>query len=445
MHDRCASLADLIAALDDDIPIIYSQNGSRGQDAMAALAVAKKAAAKVGVTRIASIGEIVDSKIPVFATAKPLIYDHYGYGLNSGSQGKGNTIEQAQISCLMEAVETYCMESHTTFFITSSYQSLSKNFLTANPQQFITRHKTIAPSLDEVIPWVNTYCPHLDDNIYIPAELVHCLFYHDIYNVDSVYAQSTTGVAAGLSYLEAVIHGLYEMIEKSIWGTYQTGQATCSYVFLDKEHYTNDAYYEMKEAYTFALYKIESNDFPDIPFFYCIIYHNETIYTGYGCALDLKMSLDRAISEAIQCFATIKSGTRDDIYFNHVTTDSKNMLVFKNLSPIAKNKALEKFPRSEVQKPSNILTARELFSMFPKKEFETLNEEYKMICDILNRAGHPLFFIANLTRIGIDVPVIKIISPSLINTLDVYYRENVNVDKMYRLKHRNINYDNIKA
>jgi ribosomal protein S12 methylthiotransferase accessory factor len=440
MINQCAPLSEIAKGLEEDIKIVYSENGNRGMDVESALKKAKLASQKIGVTRLASIGEIVNSPIPVYTSARPFIFDHQAFGLNSGSQGKGNTHEQAQISCYIESIETYCIESHTTNFITGTFNSLAKKFLIANPQQFITRYLSKPPSLDECIPWVNTYCPLTKQEVLIPAELVHCMFYHDIYNISPTFPQSTTGLAGGLSYLEAIVHGLYEVIERAIWGEYQIGKSSCSHVFLSEDKFINPKYFEINKNTPFSIYKIESNIFKNFPFFCCVLESNGRHFIGHGCALDLKTALDRAISEAIQTMATVQNGTREDSTFKHWTKDESIQLQYKYITAPSPVGPFEKYPKENVQPPHTMYTTAELFERNTSPTFHTLGEEYNAIVIELENSGHPLFYVANLTRTGIDIPIVKVISPTLLNILDVYYQDYVSFEKVYRLRHRNMNF-----
>ena len=47
------------------------------------------------------------------------------------------------------------------------------------------------------------------------------------------------------------------------------------------------------------------------------------------------------------------------------------------------------------------------------KHFSSLNQEYKFLVNWVHELSFDRIFVANLTRIGIDIPVVKVIIPEM--------------------------------
>lgn len=64
------------------------------------------------------------------------------------------------------------------------------------------------------LTWTSAYATHLDGNILIPAETVYFPVITKNFGAKKAFVSCSTGLAAGGTYLEAVIHSLYEVIER---------------------------------------------------------------------------------------------------------------------------------------------------------------------------------------------------------------------------------------
>src|SRR3989338_8482029 len=85
---------------------------------------------KIGVTRVADVTGMDKVGIPVITCIRP-------YSKNiSVSQGKGLTFELAQISAMMEAVESFYLENPPPRVTQGKYIDLAKNHLIENPRSF---------------------------------------------------------------------------------------------------------------------------------------------------------------------------------------------------------------------------------------------------------------------------------------------------------------------
>ena len=100
--------------------IVYAENGDRSSDGSALLARLEVLLPWLGITRVGEVSQLAPNGFPVCQSTRPNLLHHVSYGMNTGSQGKGPSRLQAQLSCMMEAVEGYCAEPRNVAFIRSS-------------------------------------------------------------------------------------------------------------------------------------------------------------------------------------------------------------------------------------------------------------------------------------------------------------------------------------
>src|SRR5262249_31413612 len=117
-------------------PIVYSCNGNRCQDGAIFLRTVEEKLGLLGISRVADISYLATHYFPVYQTTRPNILFHSSLGQNSGSQGKGRTLTQAKLSCIMETVETWCGEPRNVPLIRGCFRFLQEHHIIANPQGF---------------------------------------------------------------------------------------------------------------------------------------------------------------------------------------------------------------------------------------------------------------------------------------------------------------------
>ena len=66
--------------------------------------------------------------------------------------------------------------------------------------------------------WGEAFSVHDDDSVLLPAPLIYFPWLASEYQTRSLYMSQSNGLASGASFLEAVIHGLYEVIERHYIG-----------------------------------------------------------------------------------------------------------------------------------------------------------------------------------------------------------------------------------
>lgn len=373
------SPTDLARALVENAPVVYRSGGNRSTDGVVLLRQLEQRMSSWGVTRLAEISELAPGAFPVFQTTRPNLFAHPDAGQNSGSQGKGRTALQSKISCIMEELESYCAEPKCAPLIRASYRDLAKAHVVLPPKRLTHNHDTSLATAREPLMWTPAYSVEQGCEALVPAEAVFFPFTPGGYVTRSCFPCSTNGLAAGATYLEAAIHGLYEVVERCYKACYEVGDAVVHAV---------DSDLSVPEG-QLALHTIELAAPANLPMVVAHLHIGERIYGGYGCSANVELSVERATSEALQAYAVDISGSREDLEVKgareaaDVDTD---------------------FPRQ---------TLEEYRSRVVDREFATLREEFDAAVNWLHRFGFPSIAIANLTRAGIDLPVVKVVVPGL--------------------------------
>jgi ribosomal protein S12 methylthiotransferase accessory factor len=165
----------------------------------------------IGVTKVADVTDLDRVGIPNFMTVRP---HDLGPGI-SYYNGKGTTRAAAHAGALMEAIERHAGERYDGPVMVSSHYNLR------------SEHACIDP-LEIHIPMIRKYSEHLMLEWVLGFDLMtrrptyaplNCVVAP--YNSDSgmgLFYTSTNGLASGNTRVDAVCHGLCEVIERDATG-----------------------------------------------------------------------------------------------------------------------------------------------------------------------------------------------------------------------------------
>ena len=168
----------------------------------ATIARARRAMKPLGITRLANLTGLDTIGIPVWSAIRP-----NGRSL-SVSQGKGLTDEHAQASALMESIETWHAENVALPRRRGTVAAMRTRARVVDVRGLAR----VAPlPRDRVHEWVEGWDLVAGEPIWVPLEAV---------TLDTVFARppvfdvSSNGLASGNHVLEAIVHGLTEVIER---------------------------------------------------------------------------------------------------------------------------------------------------------------------------------------------------------------------------------------
>lgn len=340
---------------------------------------------------MAEISQLVPYSYPVFQAIRPNIMYHSVTGQNTGSQGKGPTREQARLSAIMESIEAYCAEPRNALpLIRGCFDYLQVQHVVIHPQYFTCREGA-APSGNEAFMWTEGCELNSSRAMLLPAELAFFPFLPSDYCTRSCFPCGSNGLASGGTYLEAVVHGLYELIERHYVALREDDRLIVRRFHLngliDLAEFAHHA-----PDMRIAVYALTIPGIDNVPMVMAVISDVELgrSFAGFGCCFDADVAVSRAVSEAWQSMATVSSGAREDI----VRTDKRR----------------DKTPELP---PERTLHIDEYRREVLHRTFDSLRDELSFTLRWLSLGGYGVVCAANLTRIGIDVPVVKVVVPGL--------------------------------
>ncbi len=377
--------------------ILYSKNGFRATRAYDFLAKIEKLIPSIGISQIADISPL--HSYPVYQSCRPNSFYHSGVGKNTSARGKGPDSTQAKISCIMETFEQYCAEPRNPFLIRASYNFLRHQHVVADPKEF-THHSIKLKEVkkaghSENLMWTNAYSVEQDCEVLVPAECVYYPFLSQLYNTRALFACNTNGLASGATYLEATVHALYEVIERHYRYLFEKGLVQIE-AFKKVEISHPSVVDELLNNQDIELqtYALEIQGIKNIPVILCILAGEDGYHVGYGCSGTVEISIERAVSEAIQSFAALTTGIIYPSPMKDTSEKSESNIFAKTCQPEVAT-LLQKEYRKRVY----------------DRKFKTISEEYKFLVNWLRKLGFSKIFVANLTRVGLDLPIVRVMVP----------------------------------
>ena len=375
--------------------VTYRDNGNRSMEGREFLRLLEPILPSFGITRVADISNLAPHAFPVFQSCRPNIFCHTTYGQNTGSQGKGRSRTQAKISCIMESIESFCSEPKNVTQIRATYAFLKKQFVVMDPSEFTIRYGGSRPKWSDYLMWTPAYSVEHDCEVWIPSETVFMPFGPEQFETRSFFPCSSNGLASGATYIESAIHALYEVIERYYMAYFEVGKTYISGLFEDEYEGFDIAAFnrDLGQEFELQLFSVELNHVAiNIPMILCCLAREAGSYIGYGCSGNVAMSIDRAISEALQSYATRISGSREDMHNRTILP--------------------RKFLRGRAPSERN-LRILDYTSRVANFTFEDLHDEYRFLIDWIHQCGFQNICIANLTRISLEIPVVKVIVPGM--------------------------------
>jgi YcaO-like protein with predicted kinase domain len=190
-------------------------------DPEATLARVMPLAARMGITRVAVLTGLDSIGIPVAAAVRP----------NSRSiaqhQGKGVTLAAAKVSAVMEAAETYHAETITLPLRLASFDELGSAAAAPARLPLAPGAAALGKAVTaERILWVEAQELMAGAPLWVPFELVSTDFTQLPPAGGAIFQATTNGLAAGNTWLEAVLHALYEVVERDAVAIWRAAGAT---------------------------------------------------------------------------------------------------------------------------------------------------------------------------------------------------------------------------
>lgn len=342
--------------------------------------------------------------------------------IRSHNGGKGNSVEQAKASALCEAIERYCwLYKGDEWCQKASFQQLGKAAIHPNEcmnfsdTQYLEKDKNntkhlqffskIPEPFDESseIEWAAVWSLTQQEFKYLP--MLYC--YRD-YPVPPkgcfAYADSN-GLASGNSREEAILHGLFELVERDSVGIWWFNQLQKSEVDLSSFH---DPYFEnLRQFYETIgrkLWVLDLTTDLGIPTFAAISSRinneDQKIIFGFGTHFDPSYAILRALTEANQFLPSVENET--------IGTRPGYIIKDDEMSSWLKTATLQNQPYLTPQNDRAKITAQDYKVVF----HNDFRDDVHYCVDLLNKHGMNTY-VLDLTHPDILLPVVKVIVPGL--------------------------------
>jgi YcaO-like protein with predicted kinase domain len=286
----------------------YTTGTHRIMDPDATLASLLPRARLMGITRLAVLTGLDVLGIPVAAAVRP----------NSRSiavhQGKGVTLSAAKASAIMEAVETWHAETISLPLRLASFAELAP----AAADPMLLPRCADREAGDERLLWIEAQDLMSGSPLWVPHELVSADFTGPIPSGAGLFQATTNGLASGNHWLEAVLHGLYEAVERDAIALWRTASdAVQDRTAIDLDSIDAPVSLSLLHAFRRAGVAVRVWDVTSdirLPSFLCLAASDDGVEPelGSGCHADADVALSRALTEAAQARLTRISGARDD-------------------------------------------------------------------------------------------------------------------------------------
>jgi len=350
----------------------------------------------MGITRIANVTGLDRTGIPVVMVCRP----------NSRSvavsQGKGLTLAAAKASGVMEAVEVWHGEHIVKPLKLASFEEMRREHGVADVTQLPSASgSAFSPHLP--LLWIEGKDLLGGGAIWLPFELVSTNYTLPLPPGSGCFQANTNGLASGNHPLEAISHGLCEVVERdatTLWKL-QSPRLREDRV-IDPETIDDTHCRSVLERLREANLQVglwETTSDVGVASFICLLMEADGEFAdpefGAGCHPERKVALLRALTEAAQARNTYISGARDDY-----PVDAWDGSYRRRRQAFCRRLMTSSKPsRSFVHAPSF--------------ESPSLDGDLRWLLARLRAVGIEHAIAVDLSKEAIGVPVVRIVVPGL--------------------------------
>ncbi len=349
--------------------------------------------ARMGITRLADLTGLDRIGLPVFAAIRP------NSRSVATSQGKGLTADAARAGALMEAVESWHAETiEAPLRLASAAELRDRRLVTVErlPRRARRRFDPHRPLL-----WIEGRDLGSQEPVWLPYELVHTDYRLPQPPAAGCFPVGTSGLAAGNTQAEAIRHALCELIERdavSLW--HQLAPGARSSTAIDprsvEDERCRDVLGRLAAAgFAVGLFDLTSDIGTPAVLAVLADRRDPAGHPGMGaaCHPEARTALLKALLEAVQVRTGYIAGARDDMAPEE----------FAGAGPIEKLRWLE---------PLLALSGRRPFDHTSTGCGDAARDADALRLR-LAAIGLDEVILVDLTRSGIDLPVVRIVVPGL--------------------------------
>jgi ribosomal protein S12 methylthiotransferase accessory factor len=376
-----------------DAPLVVRDGTTRAAAIADTWARFAPRARRAGITRLAELTGLDTIGIPVFAAIRPLARSL------STQQGKGLTREAAKVSALMESLETYSAEHLALPRVRGSARALARSHRLIDVRRLPRPRRRLA--LDATWTWVRGWDLVADDEVLVPLPAVTL---DTTFRSAPAFDVSSNGLASGNVPVEAIVHGLCEVIERDAEAAWRRSGRDRRLVLDTIDDAACQALLArvVDAGARIALWDLASD--VGLPVSGCAIVEDPRepawralgYYEGFGAHLDPAIAIARAVTEAAQTRLTYIAGGRDDFFpFDYARATDPELLA-------------ERWAR--VTSPCDDPV---VFDDLPRlaRAARSLGDALVALVERVCAAGAEQIVVVDVTHPELDVPCAKVLVP----------------------------------
>lgn len=348
--------------------------------------------AACGITRVGMITGLDVIGLPVAAAYRP----------NSRTiavhQGKGLDIDSAKASAVMEAIEAHHGETIALPLRLADRDEIARIGRAVDLDRL---PRTNRQTTEGRLLWLEGTELLSGETLFLPHDIVGCDY--TLADAGQGLVATTNGLASGNHMIEAVLHGLCEVVERdavALWDARpRAAQERCA---IDPATIRSQAAPGLLDRFAasgmaYRIWNITSD--VALPVFACLLAAEGGTdgvqpQFGFGCHPDPDVALLRALTEAAQGRLTLISGARED------------------LRAAGYDEAAQPgYNRAAARRFAEPATAN--FAEAPNLAGGTLDEDLDAALAALARAGFGEIACADLTKPECGIPVARVVVPGL--------------------------------
>lgn len=352
----------------------------------------------LGITRVANVTGLDCIGIPVTMVCRPNARSL------AVSQGKGLSLDAARASGLMETIELYHAERITLALKLASWNELRFSHELVQVDG-LPRISISAFTPHQPILWIEGTELMSSALLWLPYELVHMNYTLPFPTGSGCFVMSSNGLASGNHTLEAVSHGLCEVIERDAITLFRFRSAGEQDELKINPASIADPHcrrlLELFERAGVAAGIWDATSDVGIATYRCVIFDQNPnpfrrlgAVEGMGCHPVREVALVRALTEAAQGRLTLIAGSRDD----------------NGRSRYREVKDAESDERARARL---LQRGAHQFESTPSYSNDTFEADLSLILSRLRAVGITQAVAVDLTKPEIGIPVVRVVVPGL--------------------------------
>ena len=358
---------------------------------------------KAGMDPLEDITDRDNLGIPVYSIYRK----RTAKGTFGNYNGKGATPEQAKASAVMEAMERYSAEQRETDEVAygTLEQMRESGMPFVEPADLILPARVLGMVESAEIAWTVCYDIMRGEDVWVPACAVFYPYYPD--GDLQLFRFHTNGIASGNTIEEAILHAMFEVIERDAWSIAESFNRTNADIIIDDEESVPG---KLLKNFRDAGIEIRLKDLTTDVGVTTIGASSDDVRTkdpemldiGVGTHLNPEIAAIRALTEVAQSRTTHKHGLKVNAELQKRTREMGYERV-KEANALWYNDSKEKKRLSSMKDEAT----------------EYVLDDIEVVLGKLMDAGFDRVIIADLTRPEIDVPTVRAIIPGMeVSTMD---------------------------